>query len=77
MVTGLEREHLSEKPVSHHGSDREMRMSGSYGFQSSRKVVTVQFGKMTQHVSLVARESLVLFRLPPDRSAFEERLIFR
>lgn len=53
-----------------------MRMSGSYGFQSSRKVVTVQFGKMTQHVSLVVRESLVLFRLPTDRSAFEERLIF-
>lgn len=74
-TTRLEREPPSEKPVSHHIGDSEMRKSGSYGFQSSVKVVTWQFGKMTQPMSLEVQESLKLLRLPSDMSAFEEYLL--
>lgn len=75
-TTRLAREPPSEKPVSHHIGDSEMRKSGSYGFQSSVKVVTWQFGKMTQPLSLEVQESLKLLRMPSDTSAFEERLCF-
>lgn len=51
-------------------------MSGSYGFQSSGKVVTELFGKVGQPMTLVMQESLLLLRLPSDRSAFEESSLF-
>jgi len=47
-------------------------MSGRYRFQSSVNVVTWLFGKMTQPMSLVVKESVKLLRLPSERSASEE-----
>lgn len=38
-TTRLEGELPSEKPVSHHIHDSEVRMSGSHKFQSSKEVV--------------------------------------